>query len=97
MTPQQWFNVANPIATLGWLLLVASLFVAHASPWAKRLRAVSGRAMPLLLCAGYAAALLAARGSAPDGNFQSLSGVATLFASPGLLLAGWVHYLLIRP
>jgi hypothetical protein len=93
MTPHQWFDLANPIALLGWLLLVASLFTAQQGAWAKRLRLVGGRALPLALCVGYAAALFAARGSAPGGNFQSLSGVATLFASPGVLLAGWVHYL----
>jgi hypothetical protein len=93
MTPQQWFNLANPVAMLGWLLLVASLFMPHQGPWATRLRAWGGRALPLVLCAGYAVALLAARGSAPGGNFQSLGGVATLFASPSVLLAGWVHYL----
>jgi Domain of unknown function (DUF4281) len=93
MTPHQGFNLANPVAMLGWLMLAASLFMAHQGLWATRLRAWGGRALPLLLCVGYAAALLAARGSAPGGNFQSLAGVATLFASPGVLLAGWVHYL----
>lgn len=32
------------------------------------------------------------RGSAP-GGFNSLDGVASLFSSRGLLLAGWIHYL----
>jgi hypothetical protein len=93
MTLHQWFDVANLTAMVGWLLLVGSLFMAAQGAWAQRLRAVSGRAIPLALCVGYAVALFAARGSAPGGNFQSLSGVATLFASPAVLLAGWVHYL----
>ena len=28
-----------------------------------------------------------------QGDFGSLAGVASLFANPWLLLAGWVHYL----
>jgi hypothetical protein len=28
-----------------------------------------------------------------EGGFSTLSGVASLFANPWLLLAGWVHYL----
>ncbi len=28
-----------------------------------------------------------------SGDFQSLAGVAALFANPWLLLAGWIHYL----
>jgi Domain of unknown function (DUF4281) len=31
--------------------------------------------------------------SSGSGSFASLSGVSQLFSQPGLLLAGWVHYL----
>jgi len=93
MTPDLWFSVANPLAALGWVLLAVALFVSAASPWRARLLAVAGRGLPLLLAAGYVAALAASWGSSPGGNFSSLEGVATLFSSRGVLLAGWVHYL----
>lgn len=93
MTPDAWFRIANPLAAAGWLLLAVALFVPAASPWRARLLGVAGRVLPLLLSAGYGAALVASWGSAPGGGFSSLEGVATLFSSRGLLLAGWVHYL----
>jgi hypothetical protein len=93
MTPDLWFRIANPLAAFGWLLLAVALFVSPASPWRARLLAVAGRGLPLLLAAGYVAALAASWGSSPGGSFSSLEGVATLFSSRSVLLAGWVHYL----
>ncbi len=93
MTPSAWFSIANPFALLGWLMLIAALFVPGPGAWQRRLLLLSGRVWPLVLAAGYAAALVAAWGSAPGGGFGTLAQVATLFASPGNLLAGWVHYL----
>lgn len=93
MTPGFWFQVANPIAAAGWLMLAMALFVPAASRWRVGLLGLGGRVLPLLLSAGYGAALVASWGSAPGGSFSSLEGVSTLFSSPGVLLAGWVHYL----
>jgi hypothetical protein len=39
------------------------------------------------------AGLIGASWAAAEGDFGSLGGVARLFDHPGLLLAGWVHYL----
>ena len=92
MTPDRVFALASNLAVLGWLLLIASLFVPTA--WRARLRLVGGRVVPALLAVGYVAALFVwwpdARG---QGGFGSLAEVAALFSVPGLLLAGWVHYL----
>jgi Domain of unknown function (DUF4281) len=93
MTPSAWFGLANPFALAGWLLLFVSLFAPANGAWRQRLLLLSGRVWPLVLCAGYAAALVASWGSAPGGGFGSLEQVAALFASPGNLLAGWLHYL----
>ncbi len=92
MTPSEWFSIANPLSLLGWLLLGAALF-APGSRWRHGLLGLGGRALPLLLSGGYVAALVASWGSAPGGGFGSLDQVATLFRSPGVLLAGWIHYL----
>ncbi len=93
MSPDRWFEVANLVAVLGWMMLALSLLWPHDRSAAMRLRAWAGRGLPLVLCVGYAVALLVSWGTAPGGGFSRLSGVATLFSSPGILLAGWVHYL----
>jgi hypothetical protein len=49
-------------------------------------------AVAVLLAMVYAALFGVYFGSG-TGNFNSLGGVAQLFSNPGLLLAGWVHYL----
>jgi len=91
MTPHEGFSVANPLALLGWLLLVAGLF--SSGRWREGLLLAGGRALPLLLCLAYAAVLYAHWGTAPGGGFGNLDQVATMFRSPGLLLAGWIHFL----
>jgi Domain of unknown function (DUF4281) len=93
MSPAAWFSLANPFALLGWLVLIAGLFARSSSAWRARLLFLAGRVWPLVLAVGYAAALVAHWGSAPGGGFGTLDEVAALFASPGNLLAGWVHYL----
>ncbi len=93
MTPSVWFSIANPFALLGWLMLIAALFAPSHGAWRPRLLWLAGRVWPLVLAAGYAAAVVAYWGSAPGGGFGTLEEVAALFRSPGMLLAGWVHYL----
>ena len=93
MTPAAWFGLANAFAPLGWLFFLGALFAPAGGAWRPRLLWLAGRVWPLALSVGYAAALLTHWGSAPGGGFGSLAQVATLFSSPGNLLAGWVHYL----
>jgi hypothetical protein len=93
VTPSVWFSIANPFALLGWLMLIAALFAPSHGAWRPRLLWLAGRVWPLVLAAGYAAAVVAYWGSAPGGGFGTLEEVAALFRSPGMLLAGWVHYL----
>jgi hypothetical protein len=84
------FSLASTAAMLAWLMLIASLFTPprlHAP-----LRRVAGRVVPGLLALGYVACLLVWWRGAP-GGFDSLAAVAALFGVPGLLLAGWMHYL----
>lgn len=92
MSPSSLFTLANPLAALGWLLLVAALFVGDGA-LRRQLLALAGRVLPLLLSLGYIVLLLMYWGSAPGGGFSGLDAVDALFRSPGLLLAGWVHYL----
>lgn len=92
MSPDQWFQLVSTGALVGWVLLVVAVLL-RPGAWRERLLLAGGRVIPLLLCAAYAALLVMHWGSAPGGNFNSLDGVATLFSSRGVLLAGWVHFL----
>jgi hypothetical protein len=86
VTPDLWFQIANPLALAGWLVLLAS----QLSPkWSNR---IAGYVIPLVLSVGYAALILAFWSRA-GGGFDSLANVERLFETRELLLAGWVHYL----
>lgn len=86
MTPEGLFSIANTVALAGWLLLVVlprQRSVAHvATAWV----------IPGLLATAYVV-VVATHILGSPGGFSTLSGVATLFANPWLLLAGWIHYL----
>lgn len=86
--PARVFALCNAVAALTWLALAASPARAR---WAPTVRRIAGRAVPLLFAAIYLA-LLVAHWSG-DGGFGSLAEVQRLFAVPGLLTAGWLHYL----
>ena len=86
MTPDSLFQLSGPLAMLGWLALLAA-------PLAPRLaQVVAAQAVPLVLAVAYAALILVHWAGA-EGGFGSLTDVASLFANPWLLLAGWLHYL----
>lgn len=83
--PNQVFALVNPLALVGWVLLI----VFPRRPWALL---VAGRVLPTLLASIYVAVILSCWWHAP-GGFSSLAAVAELFSDEWLLLAGWVHYL----
>ncbi|MBS7790369.1 DUF4281 domain-containing protein [Roseococcus sp. SDR] len=86
MTPETLFTLANTLALAGW---VALLLFPHRRGvnWA-----LCGLALPVTFALAYGVVLTFAMPSA-EGGFSSLAGVAALFASPWVLLAGWLHYL----
>lgn len=86
MSPDQLFQIANPLALLGWLALLAAPLAPRAAQW------VAGAAVPLLLSLAYTGLVLAFWWDAP-GGFGSLSEVQALFTHPHIALAGWLHYL----
>jgi hypothetical protein len=85
MTAERLFSILNPIALVGWVLLV--LF--PKKPWASHVVPV---VIPAVLSAVYAV-LVATSLPGSEGGFSSLAGVSALFANPWALLAGWTHYL----
>ena len=86
MTPDKLFSICNPVALIGWLILV----FAGRMKWAAAL--VTGAIIPLLFGILYAS-LIAMHWSESTGSFSTLEGVAALFQNHWLLLAGWIHYL----
>jgi hypothetical protein len=85
MSLEAVFSVASGLATIGWLVLA---LVPRRFGWPVR----AARLVALALAFAYVA-LLAAFFARAEGGFGSLAEVARLFAEPGALLAGWVHYL----
>lgn len=86
MSADQLFQLANPLALLGWLGLLVSPLAPRAA------QAVTGAAIPLILSLAYAGLVLAFWWEAP-GGFGSLPEVMALFTHPYIALAGWLHYL----
>lgn len=85
MTPDQLFQLANPLALLGWAALALS-------PFAPRAAQIVAVTVPLVLSVLYAGLVLAFWWEAP-GGFAALADVQALFTHPQIALAGWLHYL----
>ena len=88
-TPATLFSIANPVAMLGWALLLI------APRWSVTRRLVLSGALPLGLAVVYAL-VIGVHYVGPQsgvGGFSSLADVALLFQDPWALLADWVHYL----
>ena len=86
MSPEQLFSITNTMAVLSWVLLA----VLPGRRWVTEV--VTGKAVPIFFAVLYVAIVVTTFGRS-EGSFSTLSGVATLFSNPWLLLAGWLHYL----
>jgi hypothetical protein len=83
------FQGGNMLAALAWLALAAApLLPRHKD----RLRSAAGLAVPLLFAAAYVGLVGTSWWSA-QGGYGSMAAVRALFDSPGMLVAGWLHYL----
>jgi hypothetical protein len=92
MTPdirplETMFAWAGRLVAIAWIVLAAT---PPRALWAPRVWQITGQAVPALLAVAYV--VLIARHWGP-GGFSSLADVTRLFNAPGLLLAGWFHYL----
>lgn len=86
MSPDTLFQIANPLALVGWVALAAH-------PAAPRVTLAMAQVMiPLLLALAYTGLILT-HWSDAEGGFSSLTEVMKLLSSPPIALAGWVHYL----
>lgn len=86
MSPETVFNIAQPLALVGWTML---LFAPLMPKLADR---IAGFAIPILLALVYAFMLISYLPGA-EGGFTTLPEVMKLFTVPGLAMAGWLHYL----
>jgi hypothetical protein len=82
---EQVFSACGTVAMVGWLLLML-VPRWRATQW------VAGVAIPLGIAVVYLG-LIVRHMPGSEGGFGSLADVSRLFSQPGLLLAGWVHYL----
>jgi hypothetical protein len=86
MDLDQLFSLAGLLAIGGWVALVLSPLRPGVA------QALAAWIIPSVLGLIYGA-LLARYWTEAGGGFSSLSEVGMLFSHPGLLLAGWLHYL----
>jgi Domain of unknown function (DUF4281) len=86
--PALIFKLSNLLALLMWLALIAS---PPKRTWTFLLWRIAGRIVPLLFSVLYVALLVVYWSN--EGGFGSIEQVQALFKNPGLLTAGWVHYL----
>jgi hypothetical protein len=85
MSAETVFSIANATALIVWI----GLLLLPGRRWVNQI--VVGIVAALLAVAYIA--IIGPRWLSSPGGFSSLAGVATLFANPWLLLAGWIHYL----
>jgi hypothetical protein len=87
LSPDLAFRLGNLVALAGWVALALS---PPSRRWTPRIWQLTGWLIPLALALAYVALLLGHWG---PGGFGSLAEVRQLFERPGLLAAGWLHYL----
>lgn len=81
------FTLVNAVAFGGWLLLLL------APRWRYSATLLAPVVVPGLFALVYVALMIGYWPQAPGGGFGSIAEVQTLFDVPGLLVAGWLHYL----
>jgi Domain of unknown function (DUF4281) len=88
VTADQVFQIANPVALLGWIVLIAGIIFKR-NMWRD---IVAGQIFPTLLSLVYTVLIVFFWAKA-EGGFDALPNVQKLFTYPWAALAGWVHYL----
>lgn len=88
MTADLLFQIINPIALVGWVVLAAAIILKR--PFWRDV--IVGQAWPVAFAMVYTVLILFFFAKA-DGGFDRLANVQKLFMSPWAALAGWIHYL----
>lgn len=90
--PEVLFSIVNTVALCAWIGLVVACLLRSGTARDLILK-IAGRWVSIGLCLAYFVFLVMYWGTAPGGGFDTLAGVQALFSSPGVLVAGWTHYL----
>lgn len=88
--PATAFDLGGKLAMLGWLGLIASLFIVRVRP---ATQLATRLIIPALLAVAYGLLIWTGFGEAEGGGFGSIAEVRALFGSDSALTAGWLHYL----
>jgi hypothetical protein len=88
VTADQLFQIANPLALLGWIVLIAGIIFKRPQ-WRD---IYGGQVFPTVLSLLYTCLIIFFWAKA-EGGFDTLPNVQKLFTYPWAALAGWVHYL----
>ncbi len=88
MSYEAVFRIANFLAVIGWIVLIAAALFR----WERGLDRIAGFGIPLVLSVTYAAVLVM-HGGGLYRDISSLDGLAALFHQRAALVAGWLHYL----
>jgi hypothetical protein len=89
LTLETWFVAAHAVALVGWVALFAL-------PWIGRRRAVlTARWAAVPLCLLYLLLLFTHLKAIPTDAGYTLAAISRFFDKPVLLLAGWIHYLVL--
>ena len=86
MTPEAIFTICSTVALAGWIVLILVPI------WHSYDKFVIGIIITLF-CLIYAYLVFTNFHAGDFAKFGSLQGVMSLFQDPGILVAGWVHYL----
>ncbi len=86
MNDETIFNIAGPIAIIGWIILILL------PKWISSDKFIIG-IIVTLFCIAYAWLIAGNFSPADVKKFNSLAGVMELFQNPALVVAGWIHYL----
>jgi len=86
MSLETYFSIVGTLAMSGWVILI---FLPRRWPLVNRIPALY---IPVLLSLTYSVFIGLYFFSA-EGGFDTLANVQTLFLTPEVALAGWVHYL----
>lgn len=86
MTASSIFSLANGVAFLSWIFLVAG------ARWLPRTFGIVRFAVPIFFAALYIPCFFISE-PVEGGGFRSLEAVMTLFTREWIVLGGWLHYL----
>ncbi|HEY0622255.1 ABA4-like family protein [Sphingomonas sp.] len=90
LDPSTIFGLGGNLAMLGWLALLAALFVKPARAY---VFPAAQFVIPAILAIGYVLLIWQGRAGFEAGGFGSIAQVRALFADDAALTAGWLHYL----